>query len=1031
MNKILDLVSVRLKEIESRVVVAAERLNKWNLRNARFLRMGEYEYLDADWRQIDVGDIWARQGQTAFMQRAVTIPADWAGKRVGLEMRTGGEGLLRVNGAPFHGVDDNRGYILLTPAALGGESYDCEIEIKTGGFLEYGCQDASIPSVLSEARLLAIDRELEEAYFDFKVIVESAAAEDDLVLREKIAQAVNSALAEVDFRDKTSLDFKTAIIQARKPLWQNLEAIDAGDKGSGFLVGHSHIDVAWLWPLAETMRKVGRTYSTVSALMDEFPDYHFVCSQVPLFLYLKQNFPEVYERVKERVAEGRFEPVGGSWVENDCNLVSGESLVRQCLYGQRFFREEFGVNVRVGWLPDVFGYSWSLPQVYKKSGLDYFMTAKLTSGTRHKPSHNTFWWQGIDGSRILSHFILCGYNAMVQPHEMKYFWKEYESKLTSPEFLCSYGWGDGGGGPNRQMLEFIPRIGRVPGQPRIRTGRAHDYFDGVVESTQGVDLPIWNGEIYYENHRGTYTSQARNKRDNRKSELIYRDAELWSSFAGFFGLDYPMASITEGWHEILLSQFHDILPGSSISEVYKDTAEQYPAILENGMRLRESAVNRIAESMDTSGEGIPVVVFNSLEWSRSDCVTVELASNSNVTVIGPDGEPAPSQVSHGKLTFLAQDVPACGCAVYRIVDGASLSKSPFTVDAGRIETPFHSIEIADDGTLTRIYDKTSSREVLPKDSRANVLQIFEDKAPIEDGWNIEGYYEDRVWEFECASRPRVIENGPSRLVLGSQWRYGSSSIDQQIIFYPHTARIDFVNHADWHERKTMLKVAFPVDVLSPNATYEIAYGAIERPTHRNTSWDQEKFEVSGHKWADLSETGYGVSILNDCKYGWDIKDNVMRLTLLRSPEYPDPNADEGEHCFTYSLFPHGGDWTQGTVRAGCELNVSTVPLITNAHPGTLGRSHSFLAVKPRNVVVSALKRAEDDGDLIIRVYEAHGSRGPATITFDRPISRVLECNLLEEPEEDESGVQCDGESLSFNIKPFEIHTFKVTFRGAS
>ncbi|MDD3927455.1 MAG: glycoside hydrolase family 38 C-terminal domain-containing protein, partial [bacterium] len=711
----------------------------------------------------------------------------------------------------------------------------------------------------------------------------------------------------------------------------------------------------------------------------------------------------------------------GTWVENDCNLVSGESLVRQCLYGQRFFKEEFGVDVRVGWLPDVFGYSWAMPQIYRKSGLEYFMTSKISWNDTNRFPYNTFWWQGIDGTRIFTQLIHGTYNALVKPAEMQQLWEDYNSKLECPDFISSYGHGDGGGGPTREMLEYLPRLSDIPGLPKACTGRVHDYFDRIAEETE--NLPVWNGELYFERHRGTYTSQARNKRFNRKSELLYREAEMYCSIASLHGKSYPDEELRRGWQTILLNQFHDIIPGSSINEVYKDSRVQYESVMECGERLHREAQESIAAGINTQGEGTPVLVFNSLSWERSGMVSIEVGSAGSLKVIGSDGAEVPSQLSEGKLLFLAEHLPSCGYAVYRLVEGSRLAEeSPFMVQDGKVVTPYYEMEFLSDGTIARLYDRLRKREMLPEGTRANHLQVFEDKPTICEAWDIELQYQEKSWEFKPVSPVQVREKGLLRLVLQQELNYNKSSLVQDMILYAHSPRIDFVNKVDWQERKILLKVAFPVEIHASRATYEIAFGAIERPTHWNNGWDKARFEVSGHRWADLSEADYGVSLLNDGKYGWDIKDNIMRLSLLRSSESPDPEADRGEHLFTYSLLPHTGDWRNGTLQAAHELNSPAVALVTNFHDGRLDGRHSFMGIDRCGTLIDTVKQAEDGNGIIIRVYEAYGTRGPAVLVLDRDIVEACECDLLEHRIGE---TDYRGKEISFHINPFEIRTFKV------
>ena len=1028
MARLIETMRNRVHEIGARAIAGEVRLDGWQRRLAIHRGPGQYDWLDEVPTEIGVGDVWARQGQTAFLSRSITIPDAWAGLKVGLELVTGGEGLLSVNGEPYHGVDDRRGFVLLRKACSGGETLALDIEMKTGGYLEFVAHDERRPYILSNARLVASDPAIEAAYHDFRVAVECAGAVADPTVAEGILQAVKRALGAVDFRQGQAQPlFKEQIDQARSELREMLTAIGYGRlPGSIFFAGHSHIDVAWLWPLRETMRKVGRTYATVTALMDEFPDYYFVCSQVPLFIYLKEHFPSVYERVKARIAEGRFEPIGGTWVEHDTNVPSGESMVRQCLYGKRFFRDEFGVDVRVGWLPDVFGYTWSLPQIYHRAGLDSFMTAKVAWNETNRIPHNTFWWEGIDGTRILAHLVHnLGpmYNAHVRPDEILKQWADYADKLQFPEALCPFGYGDGGGGPTREMLETIPRLTDMPGMPSARTGRVHDFFDRLrSQAEQGA--PVWNGEMYFERHRGTYTTQAANKRDNRRAELLLRDAEMFSVVAALLGRDYPSEDIRSAWHKVLLNQFHDILPGSSIRAVYEDSARDYEAILSAAAEVRDDAMRHVVGFINTEGDGIPIVVYNTLSWQRDGLVTVDAPrGKTRFTVWDPSGRAMPVHAENGKLSFLAERVPACGYAVFRCVAGSTETpRCHLHYEKGRTQGPWYDIVFDERGGIRSITDVVHHRTVLRPGARGNVLQVFEDKPVHDEAWDIDLSYQERSWEFEADGLPELVECNALRMVLAQTLRYGRSTIDQRIILYCHDPRIDFVTRVNWQERKTMLKVAFPVNVHSHRATFEIAYGAIERPTHRSTSWDQARYEVPGHRWADISEGDYGVAVLNDCKYGWDVEGDTIRLTLLRSPESPDPEADRGVHEFTYALLPHRGDWRERVVFAGMELNTPLLPQAAKPHAGRLPKLRSTVAVDRPNVIVDAVKMAEDGQGIIVRVYEAHGSRGPVKVTFTRPIAHAEECSLLEERIGD---VVVEGFHIGFEIMPWEIRTFRI------
>ncbi|MBO4547779.1 MAG: alpha-mannosidase, partial [Abditibacteriota bacterium] len=561
-------------------------------------------------------------------------------------------------------------------------------------------------------------------------------------------------------------------------LAKGLEAIDFHTAlGEAVYTGHSHIDVAWLWPLKESMRKVGRTYSTVTSLMDEYPEYCFNCSQVPLYLYLKEHFPSVYKKVKARVKEGRFEPIGGTWVENDTNLLSGESLVRQCLYGQRFFMKEFGRKVRVGWLPDVFGYSYSLPQIYKKSGIDYFMTTKLTWNDTNPFPYKVFKWEGIDGSRLKCFLSNTYVDNLDFPGHYRTVVSNYPDKLTEPDYLAVYGFGDGGGGPTRYNLEKIRRLSNAPGFPKARTGTAESFFCGSVEKASDR-LPVWNGELYFEYHRGTYTSQANNKKNNRRCEIALRNAEMMCSMAKKCGFAYPKKDLTAMWETVLLNHFHDIIPGSSINEVYRESGEQYAAVLKKAEKITRKAARFIADSVGVGKNQL--IVFNLLSHLRTDAIEIKGAP-FGLEAFDSDGKPLASQYESDTLVIEVPDVPPMGFKLITLKKGKPDRKHDFYFLNGRLNTPFFEIVFNEDGTIGSIWDAEAERDVLRENARANLLQVFEDKPTAYDAWEIEPSYKERSDEFRLTAGPNLVFAGPVRCVLRSKYAYGQSSITQDMI----------------------------------------------------------------------------------------------------------------------------------------------------------------------------------------------------------------------------------------------------------
>ncbi|MBW2581172.1 MAG: alpha-mannosidase, partial [Deltaproteobacteria bacterium] len=787
-------------------------------------------------------------------------------------------------------------------------------------------------------------------------------------------------------------------------------------------IGHAHIDVAWLWTLGQTRRKAGRSFHTVLRLMEQFPDYIFGQSQPQLYDYLRQDYPDLFEAIKERVTEGRWEPMGGMWVEADCNLSGSESLARQFLLGRSFFREHFGegVDSPVLWLPDVFGYAWNLPQLIKEAGLEYFFTIKIGWNQYNRLPYDSFWWQGLDGTKVLTHFsttkdpgspFAATYNSMADPGQTIGTWlnfqqKDYGPAGEIPPMLLSYGFGDGGGGPTREMLENIHLMGTFPSTPQIHTSKVIDFFHKLDNVSQ--NLPTWNGELYLEYHRGTYTTQARNKKGNRKSEFLLHDAEFLASYATIFDpeFQYPFEEFTEAWQLVCLNQFHDIIPGSSIAPVYAESLEQYEQV----RQIAEEAIEKSLEAIATKLESSQLVV-NPTSFSRREPVSIggelvdlgELSAYS-ITPIGKCHQ-APTQ------EFKPPSAP--------------FGQQPL------LENDFLRIEFNRAGDITRIYDKTVKREILPEGAISNQFQAFEDIPLSGDAWDIDIFYDDKMWIAESATSVKVVEEGQFCATLESKRRILNSRYTQTISLHHNSSRIDFDTHFDWQERQILLKVAFPVDILSPTATYEIQWGNVERPTHRNTSWDWARFETAAQKWVDLSEGDYGVSLLNDCKFGHDIRDNVMRLTLLRGTTAPDPMADLGEHSFKYSLFPHTGSWDERTVAEAYALNdpVFVYQSTMDDRPQAGENSalvflyqQAFIQVDHPNIVIETIKRAEDGNGVIVRLYESQRQRGEFTMSTAFELNSAWRTNILELNQKE---IFVAGNQLKFQIKPYQILTLRL------
>ncbi|MEO7715711.1 MAG: alpha-mannosidase [Capsulimonas sp.] len=999
---------------------------------------------------VSVGDKYQACEELVVLDGVAVIPEDWAGERVYLGLEFGGaETLVFVDGRPAQAIDSQHHDLLLSDSAESGRAYDLRLHAYTGSIDAQtqgswtGAGDASITGgavqvTLKTGELQCIDRAAEALYYDLSVAFE-AAKTMDVNSRQYvvIVQALEDAVNLVDFSEGVKSDcYYASLALARECIQENLYRKFTADKDFAptlWATGHAHIDTAWLWRIAHSRKKIERTFTTALALMDEYPNYRFSASQPQQYAYLKEDNPTVYARVKEAVARGQWEPVGAMWVESDCNVVSGESLVRQFLYGSRFFEQEFGHKTEVVWLPDVFGYCAAFPQIIKKSGLKYFMTIKIYWSQVNKPPYQTFEWEGIDGTSVLTHFSpIGGYNSTMVPEEWEKTWSEYKQKNLNDSALYIYGWGDGGGGPTRQMLESAERAADFPGIPKIKLTTNQEFFEDLERQVHGNPmLPRWVGELYLEYHRGTYTSQGRIKRQNRQAEFLLQAAEQISSLA-FWEADaaYPQDTLESAWKLTLLNQFHDIIPGSSIKAVYEDSDKDYGQIQSAGGEAVRAGLAAIAGLSHTRPADI--ILHNPLSWRRKD--SAELPSSFNLPgqrVIDLDGN-AKTLVSLAKL-------PSLGCLVACPADFIPTGRedTSLSVSAQHLENRFFRVELDENGEISSLCDKRAEREVIDAQSycRGNAFLTFEDKPLAFDAWDIDIFYNDKMAPVRQVSSIEVVERGPQRISVEVIRSFGSgSAIRQRISLWRDLPRIDFDTEVEWRERQTLLKVAFPITVHSPRATYDIQFGNVERPTHWNTSWDWARFEVCAHKWADLSEGDYGVSLLSDCKYGWDIKGNVMRLTLLKGAISPDPDADLGRHRFAYALYPHRGDWREAeTVRRAYEFNAPPLAIKAPETPSSgngaakLETPLSFLSVDRANIIVETVKKSEDDDTLIVRLYEAHGQRGRAALTFGVGVTSVTEVNLMEVVTPEFGGeLAIEGGTLVLlEYKPYEIKTLKV------
>ncbi len=1032
--------------------VRVEELRLW--RNARESRIEEWRFAadGGEGKEIRLGDFWPEAALPASFSAEAKIPEDWAGSPVELELWLGGEGFVRLSTGFSGGLNPFHRSFPVTQEAAGGEKVGVEAEVVPRGMFGSNVAEPQ----LRRSSLVVPEKEVRDLERDLGLIVEVCEQLGDHEVVPHLLDVVDAAFANLfsswptgndvaltryleAYAESTdggpwslppaprpveplSEETRSAVREARGMVAARLEELGAEYPPLGriALTGHAHLDLAWLWPVSETMRKGRRTFASVLSLMERYDDFVFNQSSAQLYSWIEAESPEIFERVKRRVEEGRWEPVGGSWVEADCQIPSGESMVRQMLYGQRYFEERFGHRSRVAWLPDAFGFSPALPQLLRGAGMEGFFTYKLNWSETNEFPYDLYEWEGIDGSTVIAHdFENPGqdYNGNITPRDIYGTWRNFEGKRHHPESLFSFGWGDGGGGPSEQMLENYARLKGFPAMPRLRMAKVDEFF----ESLPRVGLPRWTGELYLELHRGTLTTQARVKKLNREAEHRLLEAEVLSTLAALHGGDYQREELEAAWKTLLLNQFHDILPGTSIGEVYDVTHKELADVVRTARKLRDRAL-----SPPPKADATPALLVANVSLHPRPLSVVLDAESRSAGIAEAD---LPTQeTENGGLLVHAPDLNVPGLG-WRTLEGGHESAP------GRRETPDVAVEVAggravldngllrveigEDGTLHGVYDVKAGREVLA--GRANQLWAYTDKPRNWEAWDVDEGYEAEGEEISGVESVEVTENGPLRASVRVTRRWRGSTIAQTYRLLSGSRRLDVESYVDWRERRVLLRTLFPLAVRSHETTCETMFGALRRPTHHNTPWDATRFEVSAHRFCDLSEPGYGVALLNDGKYGHSAKGNVLGISLLRSPLYPDPFADEGEHRFTYSLFPHQGDWTTaGVAREAFDLNAPLFPVV--AQGDALTQRFSLVETEGLELALGSLKLAEEGGGAILRLYEPHGARGESTLRFARRVERVERANLLEESE---GPVEVHQGAVRLRVRPFEVVTLNV------
>ncbi|WP_411113101.1 alpha-mannosidase [Streptomyces sp. 029-5] len=985
--------------------------------------------LQGGYEPFATGTEWGSPWSTSWFRLEGVVPESWAGRPVEVVIDPGftGEGpgfqaeglVYDAAGVPLKGIHPRNRHIPVAAPAAGGESVRLLLEAAANPAVLHDFEPTLLGDVLTAgdrplyrfaaADLAVLDEEVWHLVLDVEVLTElMRELPADRSRRHEILRALESMLDALDLHDVAG-----TAGAARAELAEVLSRPASPSAHRISAAGHAHIDSAWLWPLRETVRKASRTFANVTALAADYPELVFACSQAQQYAWVRDHQPHIWERIKQAVADGTWAPVGSMWVESDANMPGGEALARQIVHGKRFFQEELGVETEEIWLPDSFGYTAAFPQLAKLAGVKWFLTQKLSWNQSNKMPHHSFWWEGIDGSRVFTHFPpVDTYNSQFHGSELAHAERNFAEKGRASRSLVPFGWGDGGGGPTREMMERARRLKSLEGSPRVEIEHPAAFF-AAAEEEYGDRAPVWSGELYLELHRATYTTQAKTKQGNRRAEHLLREAELWATAAALHSAGraasyaYPYEELDRIWKTVLLHQFHDILPGSSIAWVHREARATYAAV-------RDELNGIIGEALAAlGGDGSAVGVWNAAPFARRDVVAARASEVAEGVVTQPlaDGEvlaPALARaVAPGTFTTLA---PAPVTA--EPADGG------FVLRDQRLE-----VVIDADGLLASVRDLVAGREVLAPGGRGNLLQLHPDHPNQWDAWDIDRHYRHRHTDLTAADSVELIEEGPLRAAVRVLRTFGASRITQEISLTADTRRVDIVTEVDWQESEKVLKAAFPLDVHAERSTAEVQFGHVHRATHDNTGWDAARFEICAHRWLRVAEPGYGVAVLNDSTYGHDVTrtphpdglGTTVRLTLLRAPHSPDPETDLGTHRFRYALLP--GGTVEETVREGLALNLPLRVAPAPEQPPLVNADHPA-------VTVEAVKLAEDrSGDVIVRLYESAGGRAEATLRVGFPVIGARVTDLLERPLHD---AETDEEGLRLRLRPFQILTLRLT-----
>lgn len=965
---------------------------------------------------IEPESYWGRADLNFILRSQLTVPPHWRAEHLALHLPLGvlgdifnhPEALVYVDDTPIGSADRYHHTLTLPEALADGQPHQLTLHGWTGHAGWPIDPDSKTRLFMGCCSLIERDPNLLAFITQARAVLDTQSVlVDDSTTRRQLLHALNEAIKALDTRQPGSDDFYASVPEAHACLARGVRSAGKALEVTLHAIGHAHMDVAYLWPVAQIRLKNARTYANVLRLMDSNPDYRFSHSQPQLYAMTAEDYPQLFEQIKRRVSEGRWEIMGGMWVEPDLNIPGAEALVRQLTLGREYFRREFGdVETPVLWLPDTFGFPGQIPQLMRKAGLKWFATNKLNWNQYNRVEHSSHHWCGIDGSRVLAHILTTPRSVQYLP-----FPTNYKSDLSAAEVMgtwthstCQqsvqhlpvcYGYGDGGGGPTEQLLATAQAYRSMPGMPQVKMSTVREAFEHIEAVAD--TLSTWTGEHYMEGHRGVYTSQGWIKRANRKAEWALHEAEALCVMAG------KTANLEQAWKLLCLNQFHDIVTGTSVTQVFVDARNDFNTISSLTESVTASACACLASDTTLLANTCPV-------------------TTTRVALIEEASELPGQRVAGGTLACYP-NLPAYSLTPVTRAQQPPTPVQCHAIDTGaRFENRFVVIELLFDGGLTRVYDKLTGREVIAEDQTGNQLLAFEDRPICWDAWDIDADYEDRQDILDGYNHFEIVESGPIRASVRITKSWRSSTLTQIIRLHAHSSRLDFETTVDWHESHTLLKAAFPTTVQAETARFDIQWGFIERSTQRESTFDAARFEVPAHQWACVTDATQGAALLNDCKYGYDVRGGTLRLSLIKSSTSPDPQADQGEHVFTYAFAPFAPSKSAALDAMAYDLNAPLRVLTANATEPSTRNHAAFVSSSAAAVIIETLKPASDGNGCILRMYLNDTTATTTTLTFTSAIARAERCNFQEQCTET---LSCQGAQLDLHLSQFEIVSLRI------